>query len=83
MELIDNTAGGVEAIVGTIVRGEGLHHTASLLVDDGVPIGVQIILEVGGLDDFHRIGEADLRLILDGGGRVHLRPGFAISKEHV
>ena len=83
MELIDDTAGGVQAIVGTIVRGEGFHHAALHLVDDGVPVGVQVVLQVGVLDDFNGIGEADLRLVLDGGGRIHLRPSLTVSKEHV
>ena len=41
------TPAGVKAIVGSVVGGQRLHHPALHLVDDGVPVGVEIVFEVG------------------------------------
>ena len=66
MKLIDDTARRVETIVSAVVGGEGFHHTAFELIDDGVAVRGEVVLQVGGLDYLHCIREADLRLILDG-----------------
>ena len=69
--------------MSAVVGGEGFHHTALELIDDGVAVRGEVVLQVSGLDDLHCIREADLRLILDGGSGVDLRAGLAIGEEHV
>ncbi len=83
MELVDDAAAGVQTVMRSVVGGQRFHHAAFHLIDDGVPVGVQIVLQIGVLDNLHRVREADLRLILDGRSGIHLWPGLSVSEEHV
>ena len=83
VELVDDAARGIQTVVRAVVRRQGLHRAAACLVNNRVAERREVVLEVGGTDDLDGIGKADLRLVLDRGGRIDLGARLAVGEEHV
>ena len=83
VELVDDAARRVQAVVRAVIRGERLEHPALRLVGNCIAEDREVFLQISGLDDFGGIREADFRLIFDRRRRVDLRAALAIGKKHI